>query len=184
MILEEKIIEHCAPTLASLKTANMFNYPCAAPGALEEEIIANRKVLRAKGLDVMILRRTQRNALVYVFRKERLQCDLRRDGVMDLLRSFGYETDREEACLSRLQERLRQGGCFPHEIGLFVGYPLEDVLGFIRKGPDQCRACGVWKVYCNEQETLKLFEKFKRCTQIYSRIFAAGRSLGQMTVAA
>ena len=34
-------------------------------------------------------------------------------------------------CIVKLIGRLQENEGFPHEIGLFLGYPPEDVLGFI-----------------------------------------------------
>ena len=36
-MLENKLIEHCSPTLAGLKTANMFNYRFSSIGMLSRE---------------------------------------------------------------------------------------------------------------------------------------------------
>ncbi len=182
MLLEEKIIEHCAPTLAGMKTANMFNYPYTDHRSLYEELDRVNALLAAKDVHIEVLRFTQKNALLYVFRKKKLAADLLRDGVPELLGRYGYRSTQADECLDRLRDRLAESPCFPHEIGVFLDYPLADVTGFIEQGGKNCKCCGIWKVYCNERETLKLFDKFRRCTQVYRRTFAAGRSLSQMTV--
>lgn len=87
-------------------------------------------------------------------------------------------------CMKRLKERLWEYNGFPHEIGVFLGYPLEDVVGFIQNEGRECKCCGLWKVYCNEAETKKLFEKMQKCTRIYLRVFAEGRPISNMTVCA
>lgn len=58
-------------------------------------------------------------------------------------------------------KKLREEPDFPHEIGLFLGYPLEDVKGFIENKADSSKCSGCWKVYGNEQKALKLFEKYE-----------------------
>ena len=73
---------------------------------------------------------------------------------------------------------------FPHEIGLFLGYPLGDVIGFIENAGKNSKCAGCWKVYCNECETMKLFEKFKKCTRIYTKLWRQGTSVEKLTVAA
>ena len=83
-----------------------------------------------------------------------------------------------------LHNRLRDYACFPHEIGIFLGYPLDDVVGFIENRGQNCKCCGLWKVYCNESETRKLFDKLEKCTRIYLRVFSEGRTIRQMTVCA
>ena len=73
---------------------------------------------------------------------------------------------------------------FPHEVGLFLGYPLDDVTGFIEQKGKNYKCCGIWKVYGNEKQTQMLFRKLKKCSEIYRRLFADGRSILQLTVAA
>lgn len=83
----------------------------------------------------------------------------------------------------RLKKRIQKEACFPHEIGLFLGYPLEDVEGFIKNKGRNCESCGIWKVYCNAGEKQLLFAKFKKCTEVYKQVFGEGRQLLQLTVA-
>ena len=103
---------------------------------------------------------------------------------MKFLRKYGYETSKSGECLDRLKRRFEESDCFPHEIGLFLDYPLSDVIGFIEQGGKNCKCCGVWKVYSNECETKALFDRFRKCTEVYQKVFARGRTLAQLTVAA
>ena len=66
-------------------------------------------------------------------------------------------------CLRELTRRLREGEEFPHEIGLFLGYPPGDVEGFLRDGGRHCKLCGPWKVYDNVEEAARRFAAFHRC---------------------
>ena len=70
-------------------------------------------------------------------------------------------------------------GEFPHEIGVFLGYPLGDVCGFLRD-PDGCILCGEWKVYENAGEAAKTFERFRRCSACICRHMRNGKSLAQI----
>ena len=63
-------------------------------------------------------------ALLYLFRPARLQQDLDQPGARSLLARYGYRAFQAEEALAQLQTRLREQGGFPHEIGLFLGYPL------------------------------------------------------------
>ena len=65
------------------------------------------------------------------------------------------------SCLERLKSRLMHTDEFPHEIGIFLGYPLDDVKGFIDNAGQNSKCTGCWKVYCNECEAIKTFAKFK-----------------------
>ena len=43
---------------------------------------------------------------------------------------------------------------FPHEVGVFIGYPLKDVAGFIGNIPATPVHKGAWRVYGDAQESL------------------------------
>ena len=72
---------------------------------------------------------------------------------------------------------------FPHEIGLFLGYPPEDVLGFIDNKAGGCKCVGCWKVYGDVDEAQKTFAEYKKCTELYCAMFAKGRSIERLAVA-
>lgn len=114
----------------------------------------------------MILRRRQGKALLYVFRKSRLQNDLLAPGVARFLSGYGYDTTKADDALERLKKRLSDSAMFPHEIGVFLGYPLGDVIGFIQNAGHNCKCTGCWKVYCNECEAgtpISKVSKMSRC---------------------
>ena len=69
-------------------------------------------------------------------------------------------------------------------MGLFLGYPLEDVKGFIANGGRNCTCCGCWKCYGDPEEARRRFARYRRCTALYRRRFAQGATLSQLTVAA
>lgn len=179
-MLEQYLIDHCAPTLANLKTASLFR--CLCPG--RQELDAWRQLLGEKGVELTLLSCDGTHALVYVYRPARLQADLQRPGAAGLLRPYGYSSTEVRPALDRLRQRLAAGEGFPHEIGVFLGYPLGDVAGFIRNQGKNCRCMGCWKVYCNECEAKRTFARLKKCTEIYGRLWRQGRSVPQLTVAA
>ena len=182
--LERCLVEYCAPTLAGIKTASMFCIPLEDAGCLETQVAQWDAALRGKGLSLRMLRRQGDRALLYLFRPARLQQDLDQPGARSLLARYGYHAFQAEEALAQLQTRLREQGGFPHEIGLFLGYPLGDVAGFIRNRGKNCKCSGCWKVYCNELEAQKRFAQIQKCRQVYTRLWTQGRSLWQLTVAA
>lgn len=183
-MLEKYLVEHCAPTLASLKTANLFNYFFDNEENLFESINYWNKELCSKGVQLILMKVHNKGALVYVCRKDRLEKDLNKDGVKELLAECGYESNNADYAIERLKSRLAYSDDFPHEIGVFLDYPLGDVKGFISNSGANCKCTGCWKVYCNECDARKTFAKFNKCRSVYSRIWGAGqRNVMQLTVA-
>lgn len=181
--LEAKIVEYCAPTLAGMKSAGLFSYFYVDRAKAEEELGAANVLLNERGVYVVALLWRERSVLVYAYRKRLLQRELSDEKTRALLTNYGYAGFDVASCIGHLKRRLCETADFPHEIGIFLGYPLEDVKGFIENGGKNCIGCGMWKVYCNVCEKQKLFDKYKRCTQVYMQVFGEGRRLSQMTVA-
>ncbi len=94
-----------------------------------------------------------------------------------------YEGKNLQEMLEQLSQRLCASDSFPHEIGLFLGYPIEDVKDFIKNEGRNCKLAGTWKVYHDEQNARKTFCKFKKCTDIYCQMLGKGTPLRRLTVA-
>ena len=55
----------------------------------------------------------------------------------------------------------------PHEIGVFLGYPIWDVKGFIDNKGKDFKYCGTWKVY-NNTDYAKIY--FRLCFNLVLKI--------------
>lgn len=181
--LEKYLIQYCAPTLACLKTANLFSCPAKMLPALGESLAGWNICMGKKGIKLCLLQE-EGNALVYVYRTGKLGRDLAKPEAFGILAGYGYHTAEEAGAIGRLKERLKEQKekGFPHEIGLFLGYPPEDVLGFIRYGGRCCKCTGCWKVYGNEEQARRVFARFWRCQQAYMRLWQEGESVMQLTM--
>ena len=84
--------------------------------------------------------------------------------------------------MRHLVERFRSGEDFPHEVGLFLSYPPEDVKGFI-DDRDNYKASCMWKIYGDEQKSRKLCERFQKCSACYCRLWENGVGLEKLAVA-
>ena len=180
---EQYLIDNCSPTLASLKTANLFNYRYSSTDELNKAVERWNKELSGKGITVTVLRKRENTALIYVYRAKRLAKDFSRPGVERFMKCHGYENTDIDLCLEVLGGKLAKSDLFPHEIGLFLGYPLGDVIGFIDNGGKNSRCTGCWKVYCNECEAMRTFARFDKCRAVYQKMWANGKSIVQLTVA-
>ena len=69
-MLEQALIAHGAPTLARLKTGNLFNLACPNPERLAGEMLALAPTLRAKGVELTVLRAKDGRYLLYLYRPQ------------------------------------------------------------------------------------------------------------------
>lgn len=176
---EELIVRHCAPTLANLKTGSLFVCPITDRPSFFSSLRSLNELLVPKGLRALPLRIREYSALIYLYRPSRLKKDLEDPAAVKILQDHGYSCYGK--CLPKLIERVRASEEFPHEIGLFLGYPPEDVQGFLDHRPCKCSGC--WKVYGDENKAKKTFDLYKKCERVYCQQLARGIDIKRLTVA-
>ena len=181
MCIDSALVEHGAPTLAGLKTANLFPVKTGGQDITPALREANR-VLSGKGIKIIPMKKSEKSVLVYLFRPDRLEEDLKCPEAESMLREKGYPCDDPALCLCRLIRHLEEDDVFPHEVGLFLGYPPSDVKCFMQDSRDGVKCCGCWKAYSNQEEAERTFTRFKICTDVYRAELKRGRSLESLAV--
>ena len=162
--LEHYLAHYCAATLLGEKSASLVSLPreeCARIGLQLREY--NRQ-LGPKGLVFTLLCACRRRLLLLVYRPAMLERELAAPQAAAMLEQLGYPMEENlRAKLNRLQARFAEGGGFPHEIGLFLEYPPEDVRAFVATGGAGCKLCGYWKVYHNVEAARACFARYDAC---------------------
>lgn len=181
---EELLVHYCAPTLAGLKTGNLFTCPYDSKDQVTERVRALNRILVPKGLRVLPMGYARGRVLIYVYRPAGLTADLDREEVRSILTEAGYPCLSESYCVAELARRLEGTTEFPHEIGVFLSYPPEDVRGFMRHGGADCKCIGCWKVYGDAEQAKQTFRCYQRCTEHLCARFQGGADLAQLTVSA
>ena len=183
-LFERALVTHCAPTLAGHKCGSLFTW-VGGPGVDPSLCVAEADaLLRHKGLRVRILKHASDRSLIYAYRPNRLRARLSDPAVRSFLRDKGYSCASIADDLTHLAERVNSSPEFPHEIGVFLDYPLEDVIRFIeQRGSGYC-CCGCWKAYSNEREARKRFALYDKCHRIYLSCHLRGFDVLRLTVAA
>jgi hypothetical protein len=182
-MLEQSLIFHCSPTLAGIKTGSLFSCRFASADEFLSELCDLNQTLSDRGIRIEVLRVKSSRALVLAYRPKRLATDLNKSGVWRFLNQFGYAENDPERAISRLKARFAPQAGFPHEIGLFLGYPLADVADFIKNRGRNSKCTGCWKVYRDEGEAARLFRRYEKCKEVYLQMFGKGCSVLQLTVA-
>ena len=180
---ETTLVRCCAPTLAGLKTGSLFNCRYEQKEKLLYEVADLNRELLPRGLRILPLRFFGQRVLLYLYRPDKLARDLEQKQAQPILMEAGYENSDCAMCIRRLISRLHADEEFPHEVGLFLGYPPEDVRGFIENRAHNYKLAGDWKVYGDADHARQVFEQYKKCTQCYCRALDAGITIRQLAVA-
>lgn len=105
------------------------------------------------------LKKSEKSTIVLFYNEESFKKILREEKNIEFLKRFGYNTKMKlEECLLLLGKRF-ENNC-PHEIGIFLGYPVDDVVMFIDYPNKKCKMIGYWKVYHNIEEAKNIFRKY------------------------
>lgn len=174
--LELELCRRCAPVLLGVKPAALFQ-------ASIQEV---RLLMRLTGLcpiELCPLDVSPKNQ-IFIYIPELLERALARPGVLFLLRSMGYGGDSGSAYVRELIRRIqgsRSGrNLFPHEIGIFLGYPLEDVLGFWLSGGHSPLSEGEWKCYSDTERATQLQKIHKDAENVMRGALLAGSALEEV----
>lgn len=183
---ETVLVEQCAPTLAGVKPASLFRYQ----GTDRQSTLASAaywaRELAPFGITVRILKICSQTGacLIYLYRAGWLRQILTEPSNRTFLEQMGYKM--EHGCsglLEQLSGRLCLEWEFPHEIGVFLGYPLEDVVGFIENQGRNYTCCGYWKAYGDPEAARQRFDCYRQCTEVCRERFRQGTKITQLVAA-
>ena len=132
-------------------------------------------LLEESGLRVRVLADRGSSILLLLYCPVALGSLLGQKSVNVILGKAGYREPADQAkVLDELESRMAGEG-FPHEIGVFLGYPLKDVVGFMGWAQLAFTCQGPWKIFGNPAQSLRLAETHRECRCLVSRELASGR---------
>ena len=179
------IIENCSPTLAGLKTGSLFSCDYESKEEVFRQIRRLNQKLRRKGLHIIPVVFYETRVVIYLYRPDLLSKDLNNETAAGLLKDLGYHLENTEGCVAFLRRKMmkrEENWQFPHEVGFFLGYPPEDVVGFMENKARDFKCVGCWKVYGDVDKARERFRAFRECTRCYAKRFCMGAKLEELVV--
>lgn len=158
------VVSCAAEVMAGVKPANLIriasrSLPCGR-NMYQLWQDHGKELLCGSPLEVKTLRSDADGALLLFYRTELLEKRLAGRTMRSFLRRFGYpEPLTLDSALAHLSLSFQQRNS-PDEVGMFLGYPVKDVNGFIaRKSTPWSGRC-MWRVYGPPQRSLRLYQSF------------------------
>ncbi len=178
ILLEERIAFHCAPALAGIKPGNLVSFCNYKNPNLQKYILYLNHQLNKNDIYFETMCNCSKRTLVFAYRKKQLSQWIYQNNHVEYLKKVGYPTDFGfDAVISYMKNRIQSHHEFPHEIGVFLGYPLSDIKGFVKNKGANFKVNGYWKVYDNQEQTIKLFESFTRCRKTLLNHVYTGKTI-------
>lgn len=175
--IEIQLALQCAPLITGLKVSNLL---IISKG--NEEVV--KRILNRTGISYYRLIQTRTKTTFLLFRRNELEEFLSDENVRNVLMKAGYKSlqiDKILRTFSLRYEAYIQGDkSFPHEMGLLLGYPVEDVVGFVENNGKNFLYSGYWKVYENQKAKVKLFDKYKVAEETLIHLLSNGLSMSDI----
>lgn len=153
-----QMVLQCAPLITGIKVSNLLIISKANMKKV-------RQILNGTHLSYVILLEMDEKITLMLFHREQLEAYLSKPCVQKLLVQLGYQSFGLEEMLPEFQVRyanyMISNRNFPHEMGLLLGYPTEDVQGFIENEGKNFLYTGYWKVYANLSEKIRVFQSYE-----------------------
>lgn len=168
---ETQIAVHCAPLIAGIKISNLLVLQKGQARHVQQ-------LFDRPGFAHVTWHGSGQKDVMLLYRNREMDRYLSCEKVKKMLCRMGYRDASPEKLLDmfalRYASYMKGRGRFPHELGLFLGYPPEDVEGFIENGGKNALCSGYWKVYDNQREKQLLFHGFDVAEEGLVKLMAQG----------
>lgn len=175
--LETQIAMQCAPLLAGMKISNLLT----VDSRKRQEVI---RTFRNTIISCYVLYDSEEKTTFLLYRRRMLVRYLLQPETEELMERFGYHRQELGQILRNVSEKYRahmEGRLgFPHEIGLLLGYPPGDVVGFIENSGKNYLCTGYWKVYSNLTECKRIFRGYSYARERVIHMVARGMKIADI----
>lgn len=148
----------CAPVIKGIKASNLYSLE-------RKDIPMLSSILSTLNLEYIFIGKGNK-ILAFIYQKERLGKYLSRNDVIRFLKKYGYKNSDFDQLLLRLVMRIKEfqnkENGFPHELGIFLEYPVRDVEGFIYNNGRNFLHTGYWKVYSDVEIAKNRFKSYDK----------------------
>ncbi len=174
MNFEARLALQCAPLLTGIKVATIL----IINKADKERTL---RIFKNSAISYYVLYESITRVSFFFYHREELLSYLHHEPVAKTMKMLGYHNDNLPEILNKFSKRygryMKLKELFPHEMGLLLGYPVKDVLGFINNRGENFLYIGYWKVYGDVTKALETFEKYNRAKESVMQMLSQGVSI-------
>ena len=178
MDFDGTMMRYGAPALCGIKPASLFSMRIDVYEDGLKKIELWKMFCEKLGVFVIPIQKYDDRVLLFLYNRRQIALALGDKSIQDYLLCKEYPVyDGIEVIINTLMMRLLLAEQFPHEIGVFLGYPLEDVAEFEKNEGMGFKYSGYWKVYGNICEAKQQMTRYRECSDYCMRLVAGGMSV-------
>lgn len=154
------LIEVLGPVLMGSKPSEIISVPFHDVNRESKIDEINKYFSRCNKIEHIVINKESKGTKVLFINRDSLSEKLKCKKCQNFLKYLGYPKDvTVDSCLEHLIEKL-EGDNFPDEIGIFLGYPIKDVVGFMGYGNYSFHNTKYWRVYGDPKPSEDLYSMF------------------------
>lgn len=174
---ETQLALQCAPLIMGLKISNMFTIN-------NSQLRRVKNLLQGSRIKLFLLCTRGEKSTVFLYNEELFAKHLKKRKIWEFMKRYGYyrcEPEYVLVCFQRRYKSYREGrNIFPDELGVLLGYPLEDVEGYVKNEGRDALYTGYWKVYEEVQEKKEIFRMFELARETLLQLMGKGMKMSEI----
>lgn len=179
MSFDQLMIHHAAPTICGIKPSSLFSIKTTRFSQVQFE--KWQSDFKDKGIFFERIKTSSECNTIFVFNYVWVEKILSNFLSSLYLSEKGYKMPGDVSyVVDQIKTRMLYNKNFPHEVGLLLGYPLEDVIEFEKKCGKACKYCGLWKTYGDIDNAKKCQCRYKSCSLMCEKWFDEGIDVFQI----
>ncbi len=178
MSFDQMMIHYCAPALCGIKSGNMFFIK--NEDYSENSFILWKEIFSAHGLITFAIQLSDTTTGILTCNVCWVRKILDDAMVRAYLREKGYGSTSIFDFVKTFSKRIKTQSGFPHEIGVILGYPIDDVIEFEKHQGRNCKYCGYWKTYTDIEKAKDCKCRYRDCICLCEKLYREGYSIIQI----
>lgn len=168
--IEKFLLFNTSLVISEVKPSATITLKKGIDSNYEKWIKYGEKFLESINIKYIELRECANALIILVYDEKQLSNYIFKEENRTFLKKLGYSYGNDiDAYVEKLKKRYDEFNC-PHELGIFLGYPLNDVKDFMECSSKKCLACGYWRVYNDynaAKEVFNIYDMIKEKTVNY-----------------
>lgn len=168
------IAMQCTPLICGVKISNLL--------IVENRDLENiNHIFKNTLIGINKLYTDENKSILLLYNDKELESYLHEKSISQFMKAQGYHTLGIEDILDEISKRFKcfkDNKCnydgFPHELGIILGYPIWDVIGFIENKGKNSLYTGYWKVYKNLEQANETFLKYEKAKELVMKNIMKG----------
>ncbi|MBZ4655301.1 MAG: hypothetical protein JG781_2660 [Peptococcaceae bacterium] len=158
-------------TLLGVKPAELLNVEPYGKAGLRGWQECKHYFADLKDVSFLEVRNLGRMQQVFFYHGKALAEVLKQKATLNFLQSLGYPQEFElDRYVQHLIKKIRLETEFPHEVGIFLGYPLKDVMGFMGYARLPLAGKKGWRYYGNPLYSQRVYAAYEEARERFREV--------------